>query len=585
MTAKKDFLPYEEAAAWARSMGIKSFSEWAKMLTPPSIRPDNIPSNPNQVYREFKEKKGWGGFLGTGVVAPMLRKYRSYEEAVAWSSEQNFSGQADWLLARRETPEIFPDDIPACPNVVYDEFLAKGGWGVFLGTGTWSTRKKSKGWVSFDEAMAWGRENGILTAKQWSTTKRPQNVPSAIDLVYPEEFSKVGGWTGFLRGARSTNTSVVELLLCGVLNDLFGCAPDDNGRIEISDRRHKKRSVRVDWVDRNARLVVEYDGLFFHKDKRSSDNLKTLVLLSSKPSWNVVRIRPLGLEPIQAGLDIQVEGTRASTARDIALVVSGLLSFARAGKIEMPQQTQRRAQEFLDDKDAAKNLLSRVSLSIPLSAKYIQFEEARIILSNMGIATVRDFERRCRADPQFPPPGIPRAPATVYPDFIERGGWSVFLGTQNRASRGREWRSYSEAAAWAQSQGLKTMKDWISKCQEPGWLPLDIPSNPQQIYKDDFYQKGGSGVWLGTGTVNNRDKQLLDFDAAADWAQKNGIKSANQWLRSKDIRPTNIPSNPSHYYPDFFDRGGWAVILGKAPKIKPPAPGQESPPRSRRRMK
>ena len=60
--SSKNFLPFEEAKEYVRSLELRSFSEWIKW-TRSGERPDNIPSNPGRSYKD----KGWIGlndFLG-----------------------------------------------------------------------------------------------------------------------------------------------------------------------------------------------------------------------------------------------------------------------------------------------------------------------------------------------------------------------------------------------------------------------------------------------------------------------------------------------------------------------------------------
>lgn len=54
---KKIFLPFKEAKKFVQIQGIKRVADWRKYCES-GEKPDNIPSNPNQVYK----KKGWKGY-------------------------------------------------------------------------------------------------------------------------------------------------------------------------------------------------------------------------------------------------------------------------------------------------------------------------------------------------------------------------------------------------------------------------------------------------------------------------------------------------------------------------------------------
>jgi hypothetical protein len=99
------------------------------------IPPKDIPANPNQTYAN----KGWismGDWLGTGAVAPRLRKYRSFSRARAFARSLCLKSTQEWIaftqgrLGRKDT---LPRDVPACP---YQTYADKGwhGFADWLGT-------------------------------------------------------------------------------------------------------------------------------------------------------------------------------------------------------------------------------------------------------------------------------------------------------------------------------------------------------------------------------------------------------------------------------------------------------------------
>jgi hypothetical protein len=74
---KKEFVPYEKAREYVRSLGIKSSTEWREYCRIGN-RPDNIPSDLCITYKN-KGWISWGEFFGTGVVATR------YIEFVSWN--------------------------------------------------------------------------------------------------------------------------------------------------------------------------------------------------------------------------------------------------------------------------------------------------------------------------------------------------------------------------------------------------------------------------------------------------------------------------------------------------------------------
>jgi len=114
------------------------------------------------------------------------------------------------------------------------------------------------------------------------------------------------------------------------------------------------------------------------------------------------------------------------------------------------------------------------------------------------------------------------------------------------------YRSFQEARAYAQSLNLKGQHDWIKYCKQ-GLKPCDIPSNPDQVYKDHGW--GGIGDWLGTGNVANNKKGFLSFELARAFVQTLGLKNARAWsLYCKSgNKPPNIPTAPDKTY----EHSGW----------------------------
>ena len=90
-----------------------------------------MPRAPQHVYKN----KGWvsmGDWLGTGTVAPHLRKFRSFNQARKFARGLGLKSEKYWRLFSK-SPGM-PNDIPVTPNQVYRD---KGwrGMGDWLGTG------------------------------------------------------------------------------------------------------------------------------------------------------------------------------------------------------------------------------------------------------------------------------------------------------------------------------------------------------------------------------------------------------------------------------------------------------------------
>ena len=127
---KRQYVPFEEARSFARSLKLKSQAEWQSYckgeLPGKPVKPDNIPADPRKVYKD----QGWismGDWLGTGIIAPQYREYRSFESARHFVRKLCLLNQDEWKsYCKGELPNKtpLPDDIPRNPHVVYKS----SGW-------------------------------------------------------------------------------------------------------------------------------------------------------------------------------------------------------------------------------------------------------------------------------------------------------------------------------------------------------------------------------------------------------------------------------------------------------------------------
>jgi hypothetical protein len=185
-TYKVKYRPFEQARAFVRTLGLKSREEWldfARSEKPPT----DIPIKPERTYA----KKGWAGmgdWLGTGRIAPHLRKFRSFVEARAFARKLNLTSANEW----RDYCKLgrCPSDIPTDPYRVY----AHEGWvgmGDWLGTGTIATNQRE--YRSYKDARNFVRGLGLKSANDWraytKSGKLPADIPAGANRTYAKK-----GW-------------------------------------------------------------------------------------------------------------------------------------------------------------------------------------------------------------------------------------------------------------------------------------------------------------------------------------------------------------------------------------------------------
>lgn len=170
--------------------------------------------------------------------------------------------------------------------------------------------------------------------------------------------------------------------------------------------------------------------------------------------------------------------------------------------------------------------------------KYRTFDEARKYVRSLGLSTIEDWKEFCKS--QKRPLDIPTKPYIVYKKNWKK--WFDWLGST--PLKGRRYKSFADAKKFVHNLGLRSQSEWRNYCASG---KTDIPSNPQQVYSDDWMSWGD---WLGTGTVADQYREYRPFGAAREFVRKLGLKNVEDWkkyCRSKR-KPEDIPTKPYRSY-------------------------------------
>jgi len=187
---QRKFRPFNEARAFARSLKLKDSRSWREFAKSDKL-PTDIPACPNVSYRET----GWvgiGDWLGTNVIASYNRQYLPFEEARRHVRSLNIKNSKQWrkLCSSSRGKRKIPDNIPSCPNTVYEN-NGWANWGDWFGTGFIGRTERS--YRAFGPAREFARS---LKLKKWSewvsfskSPKRPTDIPSSPQKTYEKQ-----GW-------------------------------------------------------------------------------------------------------------------------------------------------------------------------------------------------------------------------------------------------------------------------------------------------------------------------------------------------------------------------------------------------------
>jgi hypothetical protein len=195
------WLPHQEAVEYARTLGLKSWSEW-QAYSKTNKRPKNIPSCPHVIYKN----NGWislANWLGIDSnndnVTNTTKQFLPFQEAREYVRKQGLKSVRDWQKYSKSGQK--PGNIPANPFLYYKN----NGWISFmdwLGTDLFVTQNKyvshkKLNFKPFIEARESAKKFAIeLGIKSWDgwykfsgSEKRPSDIPSRPDKTYKNK-----GW-------------------------------------------------------------------------------------------------------------------------------------------------------------------------------------------------------------------------------------------------------------------------------------------------------------------------------------------------------------------------------------------------------
>ena len=113
------FLSFQESKKEIKKYGLQSGTEWRNFCKS-NLRPDNLPANPNKVYKD--EWISMGDWLGTGKIANKDRKFLPFLDAKKFALTLGLRNEKEWRAWKKKGE--LPSNIPAKPEVAYKD----NGW-------------------------------------------------------------------------------------------------------------------------------------------------------------------------------------------------------------------------------------------------------------------------------------------------------------------------------------------------------------------------------------------------------------------------------------------------------------------------
>ena len=467
-----------------------------------------------------------GDWLGTGTIAPQLRKYRPFKQARKYARSLNLKNGKEWKEHTKSSG--FPDDIPVAPPSVYRD---KGwiGWGDWLGTGYIAVFRRK--YRSFTKARKYARSLNLKNREEWNRYGNehgfPYYIPATPAWVYKDK--GWAGWGDFLgtgnvsfilkrfrpfeearEYARSLNITTSAQWIEHTKTSGFP------GDIPVTPSRTYKNKGWVgmgDWLGTGE--VYVYDGRRYRPFEDAREYARSLGLKSEK-EW--VR---------------------------------------RARRSDFPRGIPARPHYHYRDRGWISwgDWLGTGNI-VTYKRRFLSFRKAREYARSLNLKSGEEWIRHTKRS-DFPK-DIPVAPRVIYKDK----GWKNmpdFLGYKpGRIGMKRKFRSFEKARKYARSMGFKNQKEWNEHTKLSGF-PDDIPVVPPSVYRDKGWI--GWGDWLGTGYIAVFRRKYRSFTKARKYARSLNLKNGKEWKRHAKLTglPSDIPVTPRSVYRDkgWIGLGDW----------------------------
>lgn len=191
-----------------------------------------------------------------------------------------------------------------------------------------------------------------------------------------------------------------------------------------------------------------------------------------------------------------------------------------------------------------------------INKKFLEFEEARTLVRNLGLKTVGEWVDYTKSGDK--PEEIPSNPGNYYKDkgWISNGDW---LGTNIISHNKKVFIDYVDARKFVRKLNFNKQKDWF-EYSKSGNRPDNIPGNPRDAYISSGWK--GWDDFLGL-EINSKHKVYIEFEEARNFARNLGLKTVVEWKKycKSGNKPTDIPSNPNIFYKNkgWISMGDWLV--------------------------
>jgi superfamily II DNA or RNA helicase len=456
-TKKFEWLPFEDAKSFIKTLNLKSQKEW-RDYTKSDEKPENIPVAPNIVYKN----KGWISFsdwLGYDYRGKN-NAWLSFESARHIVRKIGMKSSFEWEKFSK-SEEMFPD-IPKSPHVKYKN----EGW---ISWADWLGNSDSKNfeWLPFEEAKKLVKTLNLKSQKEWrdytKSDVKPANLPN-----WPNDKYKNEGWIswGDWLGTGSISNNKKQYLPFNEARNyvhtlkLKGKAEWDNycrskNKLSTLPNYPNEKYAKTGWINWGDWLGTGKVAPFLVK-YRNFEDAKSFVK--------------------KLGLNSQKEWFEFYKSEDF------------------PSDLPRNPSQSYKDKgwQSWGDWLGTGRVAT-FQIEFRNFEDANSFVKKLGLNSQKEWIEFCKSE-DFPN-DLPRNPNQTYKNKGWQS-WSEWLGSSHR--KNINYISFIEAKDYVKTLGLNTFKEWM-EYRKSSEKPNNIPSNPNIVYKDkgwigyaDFLGKNGN---------------------------------------------------------------------------------------------
>jgi hypothetical protein len=192
--------------------------------------------------------------------------------------------------------------------------------------------------------------------------------------------------------------------------------------------------------------------------------------------------------------------------------------------------------------------------------KFYEYGELKKLVNSLSIKSKDEYIKIYKNLISSDGKRAPLNPVTFYGKDIWIN-WSSFLDKPIfKKKLNNIYYTYEECKNVIKDKKIFSKSDFAKKIKQIINDDIKIPYNPYVTYKNEWE---GWGEFLGTGRIQDNQKQYMSFEDARKWARSLNLKMYKEWRRLDLSKiPADIPKKPEKTYKNkgWVDYNDWLGI-------------------------